>query len=119
MVSVPKIIAHRHNAGEGDPRAEQGESQDSHQGQSLAGCLSRDEGRAPPGEGATVVKNEGFSMKISFRTKKGFIPQNKDKINQDSFIIAPSLNQRQWLHFFSVCDGHGQNGHLISHYLKQ
>ena len=23
------------------------------------------------------------------------------------------------LHFFSVCDGHGQNGHFVSHFIKQ
>ena len=23
------------------------------------------------------------------------------------------------LHFFSVCDGHGMNGHLVSNYIKE
>jgi serine/threonine protein phosphatase PrpC len=53
--------------------------------------------------------------KYAFATRVGFIPNNPNKINQDSFILSPNLNFR---HYFGVCDGHGQNGKDVSHFIK-
>jgi len=57
-------------------------------------------------------------MRFSYRTKKGYIPTNSGKVNQDSFIINPNINSKTWQHFFSVCDGHGPLGHQVSGFIK-
>lgn len=57
--------------------------------------------------------------KYAFATRVGFIPNNPNKVNQDSFILSPNLNGYNFRHYFGVCDGHGQNGRDASHYIKQ
>lgn len=57
-------------------------------------------------------------MRFSFRTKKGYIPNNSFKVNQDSYIITPNINKQTWQHFFGICDGHGPFGHLVSNFIK-
>lgn len=57
-------------------------------------------------------------MRFSYRTKKGYIPNNSAKVNQDSFIINPNINGKTWQHLFAVCDGHGPLGHHVSAFIK-
>ena len=59
-----------------------------------------------------------YIMRFSYRTKKGYIPTNAGKVNQDNYIINPNLNHHTWQHFFSVCDGHGPLGHHVSSFIK-
>jgi len=35
------------------------------------------------------------------------IPNNPNKVNQDSFILVPNMNNCNFRHYFGVCDGHG------------
>lgn len=56
--------------------------------------------------------------KYAFATRVGFIPNNPNKVNQDSFILTPNLNGCNFRHYFGVCDGHGQNGKEASHFIK-
>lgn len=58
--------------------------------------------------------------KYAFATRVGFIPNNPGKVNQDSYILVPSAEGPgcTFKHFFGVCDGHGQNGHHASKYIK-
>jgi hypothetical protein len=37
-----------------------------------------------------------YVMRFSYRTKKGYIPTNSAKTNQDSFIIGPNINSKTW-----------------------
>ena len=49
----------------------------------------------------------------------GFVPNNPFKVNQDAFILAPNiLGMQPALHYFGVCDGHGQYGKEVSNYVK-
>ena len=57
--------------------------------------------------------------KFAFATRVGFIPNNPMKVNQDNFILHPNIQGSQGCHFFSVCDGHGQNGKEVSTYIKK
>lgn len=57
-------------------------------------------------------------MRFSYRTKKGYIPTNSGKVNQDNLIVNPNINNKTWQHFFAVCDGHGPLGHHVSGFLK-
>lgn len=56
--------------------------------------------------------------KYAFATRVGYIPNNPNKVNQDSFILSPNLGGCNFRHYFGVCDGHGQNGKEASHYIK-
>jgi serine/threonine protein phosphatase PrpC len=54
--------------------------------------------------------------KFAFATKVG----NQDSgQNQDSFILIPNLQQKQPLHFFAVCDGHGPKGAQVAEFLRE
>jgi|JI61114C2RNA_FD_contig_31_298453_length_1301_multi_2_in_0_out_0_2 serine/threonine protein phosphatase PrpC len=58
-----------------------------------------------------------YIMRYSYRSKKGFIP-NTQKFNQDAYIVAPNIGKKSWQHFFGICDGHGNNGHHVSSFIK-
>lgn len=57
--------------------------------------------------------------KFAFATRVGHAPNNPYKVNQDSFILAPNILNMQSMHYFGVCDGHGQNGKEVSTFIKQ
>ena len=57
-------------------------------------------------------------MRFSYRTKKGSIPSNPNKVNQDSYIITPNIANKTYQHFFAICDGHGPLGHHVSGFIK-
>jgi len=51
--------------------------------------------------------------KYAFATRVGFVPNNPNKVNQDSFILSPNMNSANYRHYFGVCDGHGKVKSLI------
>merc|ERR1719433_1051906 len=57
-------------------------------------------------------------------SKKGYVPYDHDKKNQDSVICRESLktgirDDRCVIHFFGVADGHGVVGHFVSQYVTR
>lgn len=75
--------------------------------------------------GAAGVKSKQNKSKISnvvtkfsFATKGGIAAHNPYKVNQDAYITSPHIMGLKHCHFFSVCDGHGQNGREVSGLLK-
>lgn len=74
----------------------------------------------PPVNGDTLQNVARFNSitKFAFATTVGYIPGNPNKQNQDSFILTPNLGNIEALHFFGVCDGHGMNGHHVSHFIR-
>jgi serine/threonine protein phosphatase PrpC len=56
--------------------------------------------------------------KFSFATKGGIAVNNPYKQNQDAYLTNPHILGLSHSHFFSVCDGHGTNGHHVSNFLK-
>jgi len=57
-------------------------------------------------------------------SKKGYVPYDHDKKNQDSVICRESLktgikDDRVVIHFFGVADGHGVVGHFVSQYVTR
>eukprot|EP00475_Leptophrys_vorax_P040166 TRINITY_DN7404_c0_g1_i1.p1 TRINITY_DN7404_c0_g1~~TRINITY_DN7404_c0_g1_i1.p1 ORF type:complete len:414 (-),score=121.42 TRINITY_DN7404_c0_g1_i1:62-1303(-) len=52
-------------------------------------------------------------------TKKGFVPYNLQKVNQDSYILHPKLFGKSDLGLFGVCDGHGEHGHQVSAFVRE
>ena len=69
-------------------------------------------GTKPPNKISNVV------TKFSFATKGGIAAHNPYKTNQDAYITSPHIMGLKHCHFFSVCDGHGQNGREVSGLLK-
>ena len=63
-------------------------------------------------------KPKNVVKKFAFATRIGYQPNNPDKVNQDSFILAPNVQDRPALHLFGVCDGHGQYGRDASTFVK-
>ena len=57
-------------------------------------------------------------MRFSYRTKKGIVPSNPNKVNQDAYIINPNIQNKTYQHFFGICDGHGPLGHHVSGFIK-
>lgn len=51
------------------------------------------------------------------KTRKGFIPEKADKINQDRAMLIPNLGNIPNLWLFGVFDGHGINGHHSSQFV--
>ena len=56
-------------------------------------------------------------IKFNSLCKKGFSGPGIEKINQDNFYIFENFLNNKDQYFFTVCDGHGINGHFISKYL--
>lgn len=50
-------------------------------------------------------------------TKKGYVPYNRGKINQDSFVT--SLDLGKGVSMWGVLDGHGDAGALVSEYIAK
>ncbi|CAK69861.1 unnamed protein product (macronuclear) [Paramecium tetraurelia] len=57
-----------------------------------------------------------FNLKFSHKTRQGQIANNPSKVNQDIFYCQTNFIEN--LHLFFVCDGHGQNGHLVSNFIQ-
>lgn len=63
--------------------------------------------------GLNIVKRFAYS------TKKGMVPSNPMKTNQDQYVVAPRLLGQKYLHLFGICDGHGQMGKQASAKTKE
>jgi len=52
-------------------------------------------------------------------SKKGFVPYNANKVNQDREIASLCLKGDAGIHLFGVMDVHGELGHSVSQYCKE
>ena len=58
------------------------------------------------------------TIRYAVHSKKGFSRATPKKPNQDSFIVKENLTYDN-CHLFSVLDGHGQDGHFCSQFVKE
>lgn len=56
--------------------------------------------------------------KFAYRSKCGYCPDKKNKVNQDTFIAKESFMEKG-KYLFGVCDGHGSNGHYVSEFIRE
>jgi hypothetical protein len=65
-----------------------------------------------------VEKEPSIAIFAGFRTTKGYHPKKPEKSNQDRMMITSKFNnsQNQWV--FMVLDGHGQDGHKVSQFVR-
>jgi serine/threonine protein phosphatase PrpC len=52
-------------------------------------------------------------------SKKGFVPYNKNKVNQDREVVKFALQNDESLSLFAVMDGHGEFGHFVANFVKE
>jgi len=57
-------------------------------------------------------------LRIAHHTKKGFVPYNQDKVNQDRYLVRHTLQNDPGLSIFGVFDGHGEFGHTVAEFVK-
>lgn len=62
---------------------------------------------------------ENVITKWAYQTRTGEMNGRPKKQNQDAFIISQLFGAMQGHCLFSVCDGHGVNGHEVSAFLKE
>ncbi|EAS01080.1 protein phosphatase 2C containing protein (macronuclear) [Tetrahymena thermophila SB210] len=65
------------------------------------------------------ITPKNFISSYAVRSKPGALPGKPVKTNQDSYIITNNFCKQKSKYFFSVCDGHGINGHHASQYVKK
>eukprot|EP00455_Lapot_gusevi_P001767 TRINITY_DN1067_c0_g1_i4.p1 TRINITY_DN1067_c0_g1~~TRINITY_DN1067_c0_g1_i4.p1 ORF type:complete len:369 (+),score=95.26 TRINITY_DN1067_c0_g1_i4:128-1234(+) len=68
-------------------------------------------------EASNEMKAEMFYATAA-RSKKGYVPYNTQKKNQDAFIVRERLKNDPNLSLYGVFDGHGEFGELISQFCK-
>nr|BAK02837.1 predicted protein [Hordeum vulgare subsp. vulgare] len=52
-------------------------------------------------------------------SKKGFVPYNKNKVNQDREVVKFAMQNDASICLFAVMDGHGEWGHLVAQFVKE
>ncbi|KAL4513107.1 hypothetical protein ABPG72_017792 [Tetrahymena utriculariae] len=69
----------------------------------------------------SLFQNNQHEIVSSFfvKSKPGSLPNKPIKTNQDSYIVFPLFCNSKQKFIFSVCDGHGTNGHLVSQFIKK
>lgn len=65
-----------------------------------------------------VAATSSFLVHASL-SRKGFVPYNANKVNQDREVVAMGLKSDPGLHLFGVMDGHGEFGHEVSQFCKE
>lgn len=52
------------------------------------------------------------------KSQKGFVPYNRNKVNQDREVVVYGLQGDEDIALFACMDGHGEFGHLVAAYVK-
>lgn len=63
-------------------------------------------------------EKEVLYIRVSHFSKKGVVPYNRNKVNQDRYIVQHALCSDSGMSLFGVMDGHGEFGHLVADYVK-
>lgn len=58
------------------------------------------------------------SMNHFIHSRKGFVPYNKKKINQDRPVLKYAVGDHPEVSMFGVMDGHGEFGHDVSSFVQ-
>lgn len=51
------------------------------------------------------------------QSRKGFVPYNRNKVNQDRLVVKFNLQDDADMSMFGVMDGHGEFGHVVAHFV--
>ena len=76
----------------------------------------------PKTKESTITIKDIISKKVSkidSCTLAGYTSSGEKKINQDNFFIEKNFLDEKDQFFIGICDGHGEQGHLISSYISK
>lgn len=57
--------------------------------------------------------------KVASLSQPGKNEDGMTKTNQDSYLVMEKINNSEYFNLFSVMDGHGPNGHLVSQFITK
>jgi hypothetical protein len=63
------------------------------------------------------IKAKG-RLRDSLRSRKGVVPYNRNKVNQDRAVIKYALGDDPSVSLFAVMDGHGEFGHQVAQFVQ-
>lgn len=66
---------------------------------------------------SNVEKKSKGDLNTCLLSNKGFVPYNKNKVNQDRGLIHWALKDDPDISLFGVFDGHGEFGHLVAQFV--
>ncbi len=73
-----------------------------------------DDATAEDGAGREVLY-----IRVAHYSKKGVVPYNTGKVNQDRHLVQHSLGGDAGVSLLGVMDGHGEFGHHVAEFVKQ
>jgi serine/threonine protein phosphatase PrpC len=53
------------------------------------------------------------------KSRKGMVPYNKNKVNQDRAVVQYNLQSDAALAMWGVMDGHGEFGHFVAAFIQE
>ena len=59
------------------------------------------------------------SMRHAMTSRKGLVPYNKNKVNQDRFVFKYALGDDPGVSMWGVMDGHGEYGHYVAAFVQE
>jgi len=89
------------------------------------GDISKDhakpaEGKEEDDEGLTELEMKSKGMvRFGVRSRKGVVPYNRNKVNQDRSVVKWALGDDQEVALFAVMDGHGEFGHYVAEFVRE
>jgi hypothetical protein len=63
------------------------------------------------------IKAKG-KLRDALRSRKGVVPYNRNKVNQDRGIIKYAIGDDPSVSLFAVMDGHGEFGHQVAQFVQ-
>jgi hypothetical protein len=58
-------------------------------------------------------------MKHAMVSRKGLVPYNKNKVNQDRYVLKYAIGDDPGVSMFGVADGHGEYGHYVAAFVQE
>jgi len=74
----------------------------------------------PKDSGLTETESKARGkIRVASLSKNGFVPYNKNKVNQDREVIRYAMQNDPSITLFAVMDGHGEFGHFVANFVKE
>ena len=67
---------------------------------------------------ALEVQAKG-DLKVAMVSRKGLVPYNKNKVNQDRYVVKYALGDDPGICLWGVMDGHGEYGHYVAAFVQE
>ncbi len=67
---------------------------------------------------ALELQSKG-SVRHAVTSRKGLVPYNKNKVNQDRFVFKYALGDDPGVSMWGVMDGHGEYGHYVAAFVQE